>query len=249
MGTACAVGAEAVDHRLRHGAVAYVAAEHAVFLLDQRRARGEALEAQCAADRQKLAESDAALQQLNERILQYTVELQKKEGDANVIRERIAFLRRQRESDAAAASEGRARLAAIAKELSAAQKAAKSNDAKAADSRREIASLEGEVAELSQKAAEYEELSDRTQRSVIDSIQDLSEIRRNIGTLSARKEAVEERIREVAAAAEEAKRDLAAAQKALSDCEDWQAELDEYVSREGQARAEGERGLEQLTQA
>ena len=41
MGTACAVGAEAVDHRLRHGAVAYVAAKHAVFLLDERRARGE----------------------------------------------------------------------------------------------------------------------------------------------------------------------------------------------------------------
>ena len=225
-------------------AIAAVQAE-----MEECRARSEALEAQCAADRQKLAESDAALQQLNERILQYTVELQKKEGDANVIRERIAFLCRQRESDTASASEGRARLAAIAKELSAAQKAAKANDAKAADSRREIASLEGEVAELSQKAAEYEELSDKTQRSVIDSIQDLSEIRRNIGTLSARKEAVEERIREVAAAAEEAKRDLAAAQKALSDCEDWQAELDEYVSREGQARAEGERGLEQLTQA
>ena len=200
--------------------------------IDASRAETERLETQYGEDRRKIAESDALLQQLNEQILKYTVDLEKKEGDVKVIRERIGFFKEQRESNEKFIEEGKARLEAIGKELSDAENSVADYNAKIADSEKEISVLTREVAEFSGKLSEYEELNDRTHQSVIDTIENLSEIRQNIGTLSAKKEAAEERIAEIAAAAEKRKAEIAAGRKELAECEDWYKELVEYVSRE-----------------
>ncbi len=200
--------------------------------IDASRAETERLETQYGEDRRKIAESDALLQQLNEQILKYTVDLEKKEGDVKVIRERIGFFKEQRESNEKFIEEGKARLEAIGKELSDAENSVADYNAKIADSEKEISVLTREVAEFSGKLSEYEELNDRTHQSVIDTIENLSEIRQNIGTLSAKKEAAEERIAEIAAAAEKLKAEIAAGRKELAECEDWYKELVEYVSRE-----------------
>ena len=84
--------------------------------------------------------------------------------------------------------------------------------------RREIEQLSAEVADLGGKLTEYEALTDASRRSVIDTIEDLSEIRQNIGTLSARKEAAEERLAELAAQAQKSAEALAADKKALAEC-------------------------------
>ena len=66
--------------------------------IDAGREEVERLETQYEEDRRKVSESDALLQQLNESILKYTVDLEKKEGDVKVLRERIGFFREQREN-------------------------------------------------------------------------------------------------------------------------------------------------------
>lgn len=205
--------------------------------IDAGRAETERLEAQYSEDRRRLSDSDALLSELNEQILRYTVDLEKKEGDVKVIRERIGFFREQRENSEKFIEDGRARLEEIAAELSGEEASAADYRAKIAESEKEISVLSGEVAEFSAKLSEYEELNDRSQKSVIDTIENLSEIRQNIGTLSARKEAVEERIAEIAAEAEKRKGEIAAGKKSLAENRDWYEELVEYISRERETKA------------
>lgn len=222
--------------------------------LQERIAKGrtetEQLEQKYAEDRRLIAESDEQLQKINEEILKYTIDLQKKEGDVNLIRARINFYREQRSNDEKFIEDGNARLQEIAAELSAAEKSAKENDGKMREAQKESATLGTEIAELNRQLEEYEALNDKTQKSVIDTIENLSEIRQNIGTLSAKKEAVEERIAEIAAEAEKSKEEIAKNRKALSDCEDWYEELVEYVSREKEMKnAKEEEIIEINTQA
>ncbi len=201
------------------------------------RAQVERLEERYNEDRRRIAEGDALLQELNEQILKYTVDLQKKEGDANVIRERITFFKEQKNSEEKAVEEGGARLAAIAVERETSQKSAEDYDKKIEESRRETETLTQEVARLNEKLSEYEAWNDESQRSAIDRLENLSEINRNIGTLSAKKEAAEERMKELAAEAEKISAQLEADKKALAECEDWYNEVVEYVSREKELKA------------
>ncbi len=214
--------------------------------IDEARARIEALDRRYEEDRKRLSESDELLQELGDKILQYTVDMQKKEGDVNLIRERIAFLKQQGEADAADAEAARGRLTAIAEESAAALSSAEELEKKIAASQRESATLSEEIKELNQKLSEYEALSDESQRSVIDTIENLSEIRQNIGTLSAQKEAVEERISELFAAAEKLRAERAEDEKSLAECEDWYKEVVEYVSREKELRGEKEEKIAAL---
>lgn len=211
--------------------------------IDSCRRDAEHMDEKYADDRRRIAESDELLRDLNEKILQYTVEMQKKEGDVNVIRARIAFFREQENGEKKAVEDGNARLSAIGDELAAAQNSANEYDKKIEGAQKESETLSGEIRELNEKLSEYEALSDESQKSIVDTIENLSEIRQNIGTLSAKKEAVEERIAEIAAAAETLKGEIEADKKALSECVDWHDEVAEYLSREKEIKAAKEQEI------
>ena len=201
------------------------------------RAQTESLEEQYNADRRRIAESDALLQSLNEQILKYTVDLQKKEGDVNVIRERIAFFKEQKNAEERSVQESGERLTAIAAELERSNASAQENRKKIEEARHESEGLAKEIAERNEKLSEYEAWNDESQKSVIDRLENLSEINRNIGTLSAKKEAAQERMNELAAAADKLEAALEEDKKQLAECEDWYNEVVEYVSREKEIKA------------
>ena len=217
--------------------------------IDESRREAEGMDEKYAENRRRIAQSDELLQKLNEKILEYTVEMQKKEGDVNVIRARITFFEQQKEGEEKAVEEGGARLEAIGGELTAAQNSADDYEKKILDAQRESETLSGEIAALNEKLSEYEALSDESQKSIVDTIENLSEIRQNIGTLSAKKEAVEERIAEIAAAAESLKGEIEADKKALSECADWHDEVVEYVSREKEMKDAKEQEILDLNTA
>ncbi len=216
--------------------------------IDENRAAVSRLEEDYAEGRRRIAEDDAKLQELNDSILQYTVEMQKKEGDVNVIRARIAFFEQQRESEKSAVIRAREDALAAEKGAAAAERSAEENGARAEECERELATLADEIARLNGEVSAYEAQSDESLRSTIGRLEDLSEIRQNIGQLSAKKEAVEERIAEVFAAAEKRKGELAADKKALAECEDWHAELTEYIAREGDVRRAKEEEIASLAE-
>ncbi len=194
------------------------------------------LDERYAEDSRLLSESDALAQKLAEQILQFTVGAEKKKGDVNVIRARIDFFKDQRASEERAVAEAAARTKEIDAETEQNERTRADYEKKIESARRESETLHGEIAELEKKLSEYEALSDQSQRSVVESIENLSEIRQNIGTLSAKKEAVQERIGEIVQAADAIRARLAEDKKALSECEEWRDEVQEYISREKEIR-------------
>ena len=217
--------------------------------IDRTRAESERLDARYAADRRSIAESDETLNHLNEQILRFTVDMQKKEGDVNVIRERISFFKEQQRGEQRAVEESEARIAAIAEETQAAENSCADYEKKIESSQKESGELAKEIAQLSEKLSEYEAWNDETQRSVIDTIENLSEIRQSIGSLSAKKEAVEERISEIAAEAQQCKAQLEEDKKALVACAEWYDEVVEYVSREKEIKSAKEQEIYDLNAA
>ena len=210
------------------------------------RERVESLEEKYASARRRIAEIDETLQSLSDEILKYTVDLEKKEGDAKVIRERISFFLEQQKNEERASEESAARIAAIAVEAEKAEANVKDLLSKIEGAQKESAQLAEEVKELTGKLSEYEALEGESHKSVIDRLENLSEIRQNIGTLSAKKEAVQERIDEIAAAAEEIRAKLAEDKKALADCVSWHDEVEEYLSREKEIKAAKEEEIAAL---
>ena len=214
--------------------------------IGQSRAQVESLEEKYASDRRRIAEIDELLQKLGEQILRYTVDLQKKEGDVKVIRERISFFKEQQKSEENAVSDSASRIDVIEKELTSARNNVQDLEKKIADALKESEKLAEEIKELNGKLSEYEELEGQTQKSVIDRLENLSEIRQNIGTLSAKKEAVQERIDEIAMQAQAAKAALEADRKALAECVEWYEEVIEYLSREKEIKAAKEEEIASL---
>lgn len=211
--------------------------------VEENRAESERLNGKYEEERRLLSESDVRLQQLNEQILKYTVDLEKKEGDVKVIRERIGFFKEQSAEGERSIEAGNARLAEIGGEISAAEKSASEADKKIEDSARESETLAEEISEYNKKLSEFEELNDKTQQDVISTIENLSEIRQSIGNLSAKKEAVEERIAEIVSEAENTKAELAEGRKSLAETQEWYEELVAYVSREKEMKSAKEEEL------
>ena len=216
--------------------------------IDDSRSEAAKLEEDYAEGRRRIAESDEQLQQLNDSILKYTVEMQKKEGDVNVIRARITFFEQQREGEKAAIERAEKERAAAEDGVLRADAAAADNEKKAEECARELETLADEIAHLNEQLSEYEAWSDESRKNELGRLENLSEIRQNIGQLSAKKEAIEERIAEVFAASEQRKETLAADKKALAECEDWRAELEEYIAREGEVRRAKEEEIATLAQ-
>ena len=121
--------------------------------IDESRKEAEGMDEKYAENRRRIAQSDELLQKLNEKILEYTVEMQKKEGDVNVIRARITFFEQQKEGEEKAVEEGGARLEAIGGELTAAQNSADDYEKKILDAQRESETLSGEIAALKVRGA------------------------------------------------------------------------------------------------
>ena len=216
--------------------------------IDAGREEAARLEEDYAAGRRRVAESDRVLQELNESILQYTVEMQKKEGDVNVIRARIAFFEQQQSGEEASIERAERESAAADAGREKALERAAAGDAKTEECERELDTLSSELEKLSGELSAYEAWSDESRRSALGRLENLSEIRQNIGQLSAKKEAIEERIAEVFEAANGRRETLAADKKALAECEDWHAELEEYIAREGDVRRAKEEEIAALTQ-
>lgn len=205
------------------------------------------LENSYAENRKKLTEDDAVIQELNDRILQYTVEMEKKQGDVNVIRARITFFEDQLQGEKESARQAEIRLKEAVQEKTAAEAKAADYERKVEQSRKESEEIAEEAAKISRELAAYEEWSTDAYKSAMGRLEDLSEIRQSMGTLSAKKEAVEERLGEVFEACEKQKETLAADEKQLAETEDWKKELTEYLDGESGKLKEQEEKIARLT--
>ncbi len=199
--------------------------------------------------RESAAAQDEELRALNEKLRVFEVGLEHKSGEARVLGERIASYKR--------------RLSAASEDVEYSLRRTKEIDAltagsakKREESEKRAAEIEKKTAELSRKLQEtdarllrFEQLSDEQRASELSSVENLADVRANVGSLSAQKTAASERIDEVRAAigkAEGRKSDYAAQ---LAACKQQKAACEKFLDGKAAQEEELQESLRDLVRS
>ena len=204
----------------------------------------ERINRQTETGREKIAAADAELSALQDKRLELSVGNERKEGEARLAKERIATYRSQIVAADEALASGKTRIGEIGDEIALTLQKATKDKARLMEIETETDILRSAVASLDNKIAVFERLSDENRLNQLSSAENLSELKKNLGTLSARKEAAQEKINELTAALEKSKQrkdrleeELAAVRKDMKRLKDFvetgakeRAELEEEFS-------------------
>ncbi|MBQ8885990.1 MAG: chromosome segregation protein SMC [Clostridia bacterium] len=152
-------------------------------------------------NRQRIAAADEELSELNDQRVELSVGNERKDGELKLAKERISTYRSQIKAAAEWLEGGKTRVGEIADEIALAEKKSKESEARTEQIESEKEVLRSAIRSLDSKIEVFERLSDENRQSQLSSAENLSELKKNQGTLSARKEAAEERIRELKEAA------------------------------------------------
>ncbi|MDE5722401.1 MAG: chromosome segregation protein SMC [Clostridia bacterium] len=147
--------------------------------------------------RDEVAAADAELMDLNERLRRYEVGIANKSGDAKLFSEKARSVK----DKLAAAQEDIAfstkRIDDIDREIRRVEMYSEKNNQRLEALRTSTDAARAEIDELSKKIADYEYMTGEHRKKVMDTFKDLSEMRQNMGSLSAQKELLKERLSEI----------------------------------------------------
>ncbi len=153
--------------------------------------------------RKLLAGADDKLKALNEERLSFTVGLERSSGESKVFKERanaVKYKLQQAQDDISFATK---RIGDVDKDIRRCEEYARKNGERIDRLQASCTQLQEEITALSESIASYELISDEHRKKVMDAFRDLSEIKENIGSLSAKKELLKERLAEMDATMEE----------------------------------------------
>ena len=151
-------------------------------------------------NREKIARADLRLSELNDRRVELSVGNERKDGELRLARERIRTYRSQIEAAVEMLAASKTRIGEIADEIAITEKKNDGAVKRIAEIETQTEILRAAVAALDKKIEVFEKLSDESRNSQLSSADDLSELKKNLGTLAARMEAAKDRIAELAAA-------------------------------------------------
>ncbi len=181
-------------------------------------------------NRDKIASADATLSDLQDKRLELSVGNERKEGEARLAKERISTYRSQIAAANEAIESGNARTTEINDEIARTIRKTKSDEDRALAIETETDVLRSAIGSLDSKIEVFERLSDENRLNQLSSAENLSELKKNLGTLSARKEAAKEKITELTAALNKGKQrrdrlsdELEAVQKDVKRIKDFTA--------------------------
>ncbi len=176
------------------------------------------LDAEETSAREAVLKADEDLKSLNEKLRLFEVGMEHKTGEAKVLGERIRSYQSQLRAASDDVEYSLRRTAEIDALTKSAEKRAQESAARSGHIGKECAALEKQLAELSARVAAFEQLSDETRASELSSIESLADVRANAGSLSARRDAVGERIGEVMAAREKASARKTEYERQMAEC-------------------------------
>ncbi|MDE5765998.1 MAG: chromosome segregation protein SMC [Clostridia bacterium] len=144
-----------------------------------------------------LAGADDKLKRLNEERLEYTVGLERSTGESKVFKERanaVKYKLQQAQDDIVFATK---RIGDVDKGIRRCEEYANKNGERIEKLRETCAQLQSDIVRLTESIASYELSTNEHRKRVMDAFRDLSEIKENIGSLSAKKELLKERLAEM----------------------------------------------------
>ena len=147
--------------------------------------------------RNQIENADKSLQDLNDRLHRYAVDIEHKSGETRLYTERARSVKGKLASAQEEIAYSAKRIDEIEKEKRRYEALSEKNVQRTEKMRLQTASFRERSEELSKRISEYEYMTGEHRKKVMDTFKDLSELRQNMGSLSAQKSLLEERLSEV----------------------------------------------------
>ena len=148
-------------------------------------------------NREKINQADIRLTELNDRRVELSVGNERKDGELKLVRERIKTYRSQIAAAVEALATSKTRIGEIDDEIAVTERKNETETKRISEIETQMEVLRAAVSALDKKIEVFEKLSDEHRLSQLSSADDLSELKKNLGTLAARMEATKDRIKEL----------------------------------------------------
>ena len=148
-------------------------------------------------NREKINLADGRLTALNDKRVELSVGNERKDGERKLVQERIKTYRSQIEAATEMLAAAKTRIGEIDDEIAITGKKHAENIKRIAQIETETEVLRSAISALDKKIEVFEKLSDENRISQLSSADDLSELKKNLGTLAARVEATKDRMNEL----------------------------------------------------
>ena len=156
-------------------------------------------------NRDKINSADAKLSDLNDRRVELSVGNERKDGELKLVKERISTYRSQIAAATEFLAQSKTRIGEIDDEITITTKRNEEGVKRVSELETQIEVLRSAVLALDKKIEVFERLSDENRLNQLSSADDLSELKKNLGTLAARMEAAKEKIAELVSALQKSK--------------------------------------------
>ncbi|MDE6585728.1 MAG: chromosome segregation protein SMC, partial [Clostridia bacterium] len=147
--------------------------------------------------RNKLASADSVLQELNDRIRRYEVGIANKSGESKLYTERAKSVKQKLAAAQDDISFSTKRIEELERDVRRTEALKSRNAERIEQMTAQTEQLQRETGDLSAKIADYEYQTGEHRKKVMDTFKDLSEMRRNLGSLEAQKKLLAERLKEI----------------------------------------------------
>ncbi|MBD5632316.1 MAG: chromosome segregation protein SMC [Clostridia bacterium] len=147
--------------------------------------------------RKGLDEADVTLQDLNDRVRRYEVGIEHKSGEARLYTEKARSVKQKLASAQEDIAYSTKRIDEIDRDVRRAEALGGKNNERITSMRSQTEIYREEIAEISKKISDYEYMTGEHRKKVMDTFKDLSDMRQNMGSLSAQKKLLKERLAEI----------------------------------------------------
>lgn len=220
--------------------------------IDEVTALSEKLLAEYQTRRDEVNSADAELQDLNERLRRYEVNIEHRSGESKLFTEKARSVKAKLASAQEDVVYSTKRIDDIDREIRRAGAYAERNGQRINSLKESGDSFRAQIEELSEKIATYEYMTGEHRKKVMDTFKDLSDMRQNMGSLSAQKDLLKERLSEIGAEMKKIhdRRDSAKAE--YEDCIERSKSLNGFLGNENalleQAEAKTREAEEKIQQ-
>ncbi len=160
--------------------------------------------------RSLLASADEKLKALNDKRVSYSVGIAQTSGESKVFKEKANAVKAKLQQAQEEVAYSTKRIGEIDRDIKRAEDYAGKNSARLGNLQSVCEELRAQISELSESIAKYEYMTGEHRKKVMDTFKDLSDIKESMGSLSAKKELINERIAEVSSEMERIKAEHAA---------------------------------------
>ena len=190
--------------------------------------------------RDKLTEADVTLQELNDRVRRYEVGIEHKSGEAKLFTEKARSVKQKLQAAQEDIAFSTKRIDDIDREVRRSEALGEKNGERINHVGADVERLRGEIGELSKKISDYEYMTGEHRKKVLDTFKDLTEMRQNMGSLSAQKELLEDRLAEIEGDMEKIHIRRNESKKGYEDCIERTRSLTDFLDNEEKLLSEAE---------